>query len=338
MPEHLQKLKEITHLLLKEPLAYDQVRDAAYSLKALFETVTYFTETGTALEHIETLHGRAVSPTSAAICIIDFMRTRVFIKGIAEAISTKLNENNGRPVTVFYAGTGPFATLLTPLISLFSAGELKMVLLDLNELSIDYLKKTIAAFHMEEYVLDIIHADASSYQMEAALKPDIIVTETMMQGLHKEPMVNIYINLAAQCPAAIMIPELVKVEAALISTPNADGYKLLPLKILMELSSANAANMKNHASKWEVFNNGIELVIPSNTDTAYRSLALLTYIKVFSENDLQINESSLTMTFNFKNAKLIKDFPTVMRIKYVRSPNPEFQFCDAEASIEKWCS
>lgn len=320
---------------MEEPLHYGAVRDAAYSLKDLFQQVIAFEESQVSSAHIETVHGRAVSPVSAAFCIIDFMRTRMFIKGTAEAISLKLLENPGKPVTVLYAGTGPFATLLTPLTTLFSPSELKMVLLELNPVSIEYLHKTIDIFNMGDHVLDIIHADASTYHIENGRHPDIILTETMMPGLYREPIVNIFANLAAQCPRAIMIPELVKVEAALIGNLSASGHEVLPLKTLMELTSATAGNMNNHELCPAVFQKGIEVEIPAFLDHVYTRFVLLTYIKIFAGNNLGFNESSLTIPFNFKSARLIKEFPPVMRLKYVRGPFPGFQFSDiTDMSIE----
>lgn len=336
MADHIQKLREITRLLLEEPLRYPVVRDAAYSLKDLFQQVIAFEESEVSLAHIETNYGRAVSPVSAAFCIIDFMRTRMFMKGTAEAISLRLLENPGKPVTVLYAGTGPFATLLTPLTTLFSPSELKMVLLELNPVSIEYLHKTIGIFNMGDHVLDVIQADASTYHIETGRQPDIILTETMMPGLYREPIVNIFANLAAQCPHAIMIPELVKVEAALISNRSPTGYTILPLKTLIEISSATAATMNNHECCPAVFHKGIDVEIPAFPDPIYTRFVLLTYIKVFADNHLGLNESSLTIPFFLKTARLIKDFPPLMRFKYERGLFPGFQFNDINDLSKGW--
>lgn len=338
MPGHLQSLKEITRLLLEEPLHYANARNAAYSLKDLFLEATAFEETEGSLAHIETADGRAVCTLSAAFCIIDYMRTRVFLKGIAEAITAQLLKNPSKPVTVFYAGTGPFASLLTPLTTLFSAAELKMILLDINPVSLDYLRKTIDAFNMQDHVLDIIQADASTYQIEAGQDIDIIVSETMMPGLHREPMVNIFANLAAQCPAAIFIPELVRVDAALISNFTTGEYKVLSLQTLMELSAATAANMNDPEHCPDIFHKGIEVKIPASPDPVYRQFVLLTYIKVFAGNELLLNESGLTIPFKFKNAGCIEDLPPAMLFKYVRGPLPGFQYCDIADLSEGWFS
>ena len=124
-----------------------------------------------------------------------------------------------------------------------------MILIELNPVSLEYLHKTIDAFNMKDHVLDIIQADASNYQIEAGRYPDIILSETMKPALNKEPIVNIFANLAVQCPGAIMIPEMVRVEAALISNPSNLGYKILPLQTLMELSYTTAINMNKEEEK-----------------------------------------------------------------------------------------
>ncbi|MBK7432957.1 MAG: hypothetical protein IPI66_03015 [Chitinophagaceae bacterium] len=321
---------------MEDPLRYGAVSEAAYALKDLFQQVTSFEGSEVLSTHIETDHGRAVSPVSASFCIIDFMRTRMFIKGIAEAISFKLLEKKGNPVTVLYAGTGPFATLLTPLTTLFSPSQLKMVLIDLNPESLAYLRKTIDLFDMGDHVLEIIQADASTYQVETGRHPDIILSETMMPGLYREPIVNIFANLAAQCPRAIMIPELVRVEAALISNLSASGYEVLPLKTLMELSAATAAEMNKPECCPAIFHQGIEVEIPVNLDPVYTRLVLLTYIKTFSGNDLGLNQSSLTIPFFFKTAKLIKEFPQRLRFKYGTDSFPGFQYCGFTDLSQGW--
>jgi hypothetical protein len=71
--------------------------------------------------------GLAIDTRSAALCIFDMMRTRKFLLGIRDAIDEKLRIDPGQPVTILYAGTGPFATLLTPLITVFRPDQLQMV-------------------------------------------------------------------------------------------------------------------------------------------------------------------------------------------------------------------
>src|SRR6185436_5671391 len=137
---------------------------AAHALKDLFCQAVGYDEAGAALQqHIQTTGGQAINTYTAALCITDMMRTRKFLLGIKEAIEERLKTNAGKPVTVFYAGSGPFATLLTPLTTIFGPGQLQMVLLEINPASIDYLHKTVQQFRLEKYIVGIGQADAVHY-------------------------------------------------------------------------------------------------------------------------------------------------------------------------------
>ena len=126
-------LKEITDILLTPVLDYSTVRNACASLCDFFYQISGFDDSAKENQaHIQTPAGLAVSPFSAAFCVIDMIRTRNFLQGIKEAIDFRLKINPEKPVIIFYAGTGPFATLLIPLITQFEPAQLKMVLLEIN--------------------------------------------------------------------------------------------------------------------------------------------------------------------------------------------------------------
>lgn len=325
MTSFKKQLESITHLLITTPLNYGIVRNAAYSLKELFLQATGFEETETTLKHIETPDGRAVSPVSAAFCIIDFIRTRVFIQGINEAIKVKQAKKPGQPVTILYAGCGPFATLVTPLTCLYSPAELQLVLMDINPHALSYLSMTIDTFEIRDYVKEIIPADASVVEIKNSWQPDIIVSETMMPGLRKEPIVNIYANLAVQLPEATLIPEQVKIIAAVLSSTNNSNYTYLPFETLLDLSAENARLFNDNEWSPAIFRKGVEVSVPENLDPAFRKFCLLTFIKVFGKYEIGFNESSLTIPHFMKKSNKIEDFPASFHIKYARGPVPGFE-------------
>ena len=126
MKPTLADLKEITQILLADESSYSQMRNACLNLLQFFYEVSVFDETDPVNhKHVQTVAGLAVSPEAAAVCIRDFMRTRIFMRGLKQAVSTKLRANPNRAVTVLYAGTGPFATLLLPLVTIFDTTQLK---------------------------------------------------------------------------------------------------------------------------------------------------------------------------------------------------------------------
>lgn len=320
------RLFTCTQQLMAEPLAYVPCREAAFALKDLFEEAVDFDETPATISHIETDRGRAVSTVSAAICIIDYMRTRVFLQGIAEAIAHVRSQHPERPVRILYAGCGPFATLLTPLTTLFSPEEFMAQLLDLNEISIGLLRKTIHAFGMQDYVHSIIHADATQYKVPDDFIPDMIISETMLQALVREPIVNIYANLAPQCPDAIMIPEQVNVSVALYTNPYDNGHHYQLLATLLSLS-ADSGRLFNQPDQCPaIFQQGVVVNVPARYDERFKRLLLLTDLTIYKQHRLEVNESSLTLPYSMNQHMGINDFPSRIVFRYVRGPVPGFVF------------
>lgn len=62
--------------------------------------------------------GKAISPSSAAHCLLELKRTAIFLRGIKQAIEFKIDGSTDL-VRILYAGCGPYATLVTPLLHYF---------------------------------------------------------------------------------------------------------------------------------------------------------------------------------------------------------------------------
>ena len=195
-----ERLKEITAVILDADAGFAAARNACNNLSDFFYEIAAPKKSASEFsKHIETASGLAVAPMSAAFCIIDFMRTQKFLMGIKQAVEDRLQKNKNKPVVILYAGTGPFATLVIPLTSVFTASQIQFVLLELNPVSINCLQKIITALGLQHYVTALTEADATSYLIDEKSQPDIIVSETMRPGLMKEPQVSIIANLLPQC-------------------------------------------------------------------------------------------------------------------------------------------
>lgn len=324
MEPTLSNLKSIAETLLADESSYLQIRNACTDLLDLFYRISGFDETGEVNnEHMQTAGGQAVSPLSAAVCIRDIMRTRVFIRGIKEAISTRLQAQPGKAVTVLYAGTGPFATLLLPLVTIFDATQLKMLLLDFNPASIAYLQMIFRYFKLEPYVMQLVETDAVTYQVPIGVQPDIIVSETMMPSLKSEPQVSIVVNLVAQCPQALLIPQQIVVTAALLSSKLEETNRVIPLQKILDLTRETALDMAQQQ--------GPELLFPVYTlpvekpPALYWSrLVLLTDIVVFNKEKMGFNTSSLTIPEVVYKLHAIKNWPCFFELQYRIFPKPGF--------------
>lgn len=164
--------------------------------------------------------GLAISPAQAALCAEEPRRTAIFLRGVHEAISRALaaREAPGEPVRVLYAGSGPFATLCTPLMTLFPPERVRFTILDLHEVSIRSVKSLVHRLGLEESVAAYVVGDACEYTISEGEIPDVIVSETMDAALENEPQVAILRHLLGQAPVARLVPESVRVDAVLLDT------------------------------------------------------------------------------------------------------------------------
>jgi CheY-like chemotaxis protein len=331
MKPTLAMLKGITQVLLADESSYLEIRNACVRLLDLFYQVSEFDDTDPVNgQHMQSRAGQAISPEAAAVCIRDMMRTRVFMRGLQEAIATKLQSNPQKAVTVLYAGTGPFATLLIPLVTLFSTTQLKMLLLDINPVSIAYLNRIIRYFNLEPYILQVVETDAVTYRIPAQWQPDIILSETMMPSLKTEPQVSIVANLVGQCPQPQLIPEMIGISAVLYNSKRSDEKKFIHLETLLSFTKDTALKMAADQQKGDLVFPVTRVLVEASPPPSFSRLALLTDIKVFNNHTLNVDSSSLTIPEFVYNLHAIKTWPAVFTLQYRIFPVPGFIVCKEE--------
>jgi predicted RNA methylase len=241
--------------------------------------------------------GKAISPASAAHCLLEMKRTAKFLRGINQAILKKLDKK--KSIHILYAGCGPYATLITPLLTLFSANKIKIDLLDINKVSLGSAKSVINGFQFEKYIEDYILEDASEIQLEKQY--DIIISETLQTGLRNEPLVAIMQNLASQINRdCIFIPEEVTVDAKL----NTKGYwNPDSLKVeneeRIELGDIIKVNIKNVLSPFKPK----KIALDYETPEKVWELKLYTTIKTFDSNELTEGDCSLNFPLKIDEFK-----------------------------------
>jgi predicted RNA methylase len=320
----ISTLKEITKNLLAEPLNHFSARKAANDLYAFFvEVVNLENEAVTNNSHIETENGMAISTNAAAFCAIDYMRTRSFLLGIKKAIEDSLVINPNKPVELLYAGTGPFATLVIPLLPYFTPAQLQLVLLEINANTIGYLKNVIKKLGVENYIKTIVHCDACNYVFESDIQPDIILSETMKSGLFKEPQLMLMANLVKQCTQVpIMIPQIISVDVASINSTNKEKSFL---NNLIKFDIETALELSNAVNNIPIFNEGVQIKISRNNKTAKDRISLLTTINTYEMYLLNYKESGLTLPC-FMDKLNISDKDVMLLVKYNFGENPGFVF------------
>lgn len=246
--------------------------------------------------------GVALSPTLAAMCADDFVRTIEFIRGTHAAIQDVRLRYPDRPARVLYAGCGPYATLAVPLMAVFSPREVRFALVDVHAESIASARSIVDALEFADFVEECETADATVYRVRLERPPDVLLVEIMQACLEAEPQVAVSRHLLRQAPDAILIPEEVRVDLLLVDVsrefgserPHPSGRDLRPDRI-----AAGSAFVVNRAaiSSWESISGnrlpGSTLRIPDSVAGRHQPM-LFTHIRVYRDHGLEEYDSGLT--------------------------------------------
>jgi hypothetical protein len=138
-------LKEITARLLNTE-HHGESLNAAREMHAFFSDLTdRSVDFSDPEDHRESLlaDGKAISPRDAARCILDYARTRSFLGGVRAAVIEALRRFPDLPIEILYAGCGPFAPLVLPLTTEFTADQLQFTMLDIHERSLDSVRRIV---------------------------------------------------------------------------------------------------------------------------------------------------------------------------------------------------
>ncbi|MEM7144682.1 MAG: hypothetical protein AAF591_06080 [Verrucomicrobiota bacterium] len=248
--------------------------------------------------------GVAISPTQAAMCAGEFQRTAIFLRGLHDAINKALESKSGTPVRVLYAGSGPYATLAVPLMTLFPPEKVRFHILDMHKVSIASVKSIVRRFGLSDSVESYAIADACHYTIPEDAIPDVILSETMNTALEREPQVSIMRHLLGQAPDALLVPESVRVHAFLVDTtkkvtviiPDPDGPlpksqpERIPLGPVFELNAEAIRSWANHTGDYlpaEVVH------LPPSPEPRFKPF-LFTTIVTHGDHILRTHDSSLT--------------------------------------------
>jgi predicted RNA methylase len=275
--------------------------------------------------------GKALGTLWAAMCIDDLIRTRQFIRGINNAIVEKMNDKAS--IHILYAGTGPFATLLLPIILRHPKEKIKYTLLEINPFTFEILQKVISALGLEDYDIQLVNEDATKYQMADDI-PDIIISETMQNALAKEQQVPIFLNLMHQAKSdAIFIPEKVEIFLGLkkagIASEELQKEHYHKEKKIFELSKETLftdLQIENQSAEVITFPQK-KTIISKEKLNGYNQLLLLTEIQVYKEEKIGINESGLTTALAIKDISdnIIDSMTVKTQYKVCTEPKLEYE-------------
>ncbi|MEW4924617.1 hypothetical protein [Algibacter sp. 2305UL17-15] len=301
---------QILHSITKRILI-TTTENEVEAVKHLNEFYTQF-ETSDDIEgDIHLTNGIALSKKHAADCIKDYKRTSRFLKGVYKAIVSCAENFPDTELNILYAGCGPYATLVLPLLSFFKPEQLNITLLDINKSSIESIKRIVSELKMDSYFGDIIVADATTYKYPETLNLHLVISETMFNALTKEPQVAVTDNLAPQLiEKGILIPEEIDVsmgysffskepflnqfdnEYYVSNTTNKPIERDAPetLFVLNKKTSKNVKLVDSNYFESRLF------TIPTDFQNK-PDICLYTRIKIFDSIDLQNEDSLITNPF-----------------------------------------
>jgi hypothetical protein len=271
--------------------------------------------------------GKAISTAAAAHCLLEMKRTAVFLRGINKAIIQKLSQAADKPIRILYAGTGPYGTLLTPLLPLYKSTDLKVDILDINRQSLIALHDLIGTLGLSKYVGDIFCTDATTFTVS---KPyDIVISETMLACLRSEPQVAIMQNLIPQLTDdCIFIPEEISIDASL-TNPKMEMDRLMYYETKQppfeRISLGNIFTVNKYRLDSSLYRK--TLTIPDSKD-AFPILKLFTTVKVFGDEILADNDSSITLPKQYYNLR--GEEAKEIKFWYVQGEKPRIESCVVE--------
>lgn len=295
-------------------------RQAAHDLFALLsEIIGYDDNAPQAWEATDTLlpSGKAIAFQGAARCLREYRRTHKFLVGVEAAIRVAQSRFPGTRIRLMEAGCGPFAILALPMVLRFTPEQLAIVAADIHPHSLSALKTLVTGLGLEAYFEAMIHADLAEWQCPDALRPHVVVSETMLNGLRSEPQVAITRNLAPQLvPGGLFLPEAVILEFGLYRGPSSDfavGPSFESMARFYELRAGASESPESGRIRIEAVRD------------AKGQAAIQTRIIVFGENELGLNDSSLTLPL------FVRKLPPLaagmeLSFRYGLDPKPNWHF------------
>lgn len=333
---HTEQLQRICTEIIHADELEEEQRSAAL-LSGFFSEwqlkhIPGFQEKGRA--ELSAVSGIAISTVEAAHCTTDYLRTARFIKAVHAAVNELIRRFPGQRLRILYAGCGPYATLLTPLLPFFSPEQLEPVLLDINACSLESARQLITQLGLSQYNISFAAMDATQFVEKE--KFHLILTETMFEALIREPQVAVTEHLKAQLiPGGIFIPEEIILEAVCTSwsrepylKSNEGSFVLPPIpEIPKRLKLATVFSISS-STDFRSLTNGTPCQIESDyfkipeEATKHPDVCIFTLLRIFGSICLHPAESLITnphcvaSLLNMKDHshfKLIYDYRTIPR-------------------------
>jgi hypothetical protein len=284
-------LQRATRTIIDEPDNLGGIYKVIHELHAVYAEQSGVTAGDIIDDDIMLPSGKAVSAIKAAHCLLEFQRTAVFVRGIYKAVCKLKADFPLETIHILYAGCGPYATLLTPLVALFSPSEIAFTFLDINQISLDAVKRMYGRLSLSEYIKAYVCADAATYKIPEGTTVHLAVSETMLNALMNEPQVAVMQNLIPQLPPmALFVPTKITINAKLLDLKDEQRSvttaEILPRRIT--LGEVYTISRKHYATPQPV-----TFRIPNKVHD-FKTIFLHTRIETYGDEVLTDYQCSLT--------------------------------------------
>jgi predicted RNA methylase len=283
-------LQRATQTIIYEPDNLGGIYKVIHELHSVYAEQSGVTAGDIIDDDIMLPSGKAVSTIKAAHCLLEFQRTAIFVRGIYRAVCRLKADFPLETIHILYAGCGPYATLLTPLVALFNPSEVAFTFLDINQVSLNAVKRMYDRLSLSEYIKAYICADATMYKIPEGTTVHLAVSETMLNALMKEPQVAVMQNLIPQLPPmALFVPTKITISAKLLDLKEEQRSAtagILPRRIT--LGDVYTISRNHYAAPQPV-----TFRIPDKIDD-FKTLYLHTRIETYGDEVLTDYQCSLT--------------------------------------------
>ncbi|WP_273447868.1 hypothetical protein [Neolewinella agarilytica] len=292
----MNNLRDIATVFLADEVDFAELYQAIDDFRVCLLDLTQLGLDDDSLRNdVHLSEGLAIGTEWAVRCVDDILRTKRFVKGLAEAIDYQLYQGL-KPIELLYAGSGPFATLVLPLLSRYSPEELQLTLVEINEVSFKTVRRVFEGDDFRPYLRALYQADATTLQLNDPERYDILLSETMQYALQKEPQVAITLNLLPQLREdALLIPAEISLHLAAIEYGSTGTVKSRALAELLVISrkalSGHPPLLQDGATQFPMIEHQL---VDEDIANAHK-LGISTTIKIFGTQSLGLNESGLTI-------------------------------------------
>jgi hypothetical protein len=318
-----EQIAQVTKLIVSDHCTVDETQENVTQLARLLAQTSKM-DFKTAEQNVgssETDNGVALSPLLAAGCAFNHVRTQQFQRGIhqylTEARDKTADQKEQRPLDILYAGTGPYATLLFPVLLLHRDLAINLIIIDIYEASTRAVSKLIESAKFVNIQLNSYTDDATKWRPESNHPNfDLIISETMDRGLKREPQVSVFKHLSQFLkPEGCLIPKEISISATLT-----DSHTHCNLGTIFNLNKDTSEQLLEQN---KAYFEG-EVSLNQHHSQEFTKLVISTEINTFGSYFIRRNEIEITTDFSYQYLDLsnAKSIP----YKYTMDKDPGFTF------------